>query len=103
MTQKRAQKGSQKCELSLNLFIIRNLVSLLSLSLLLPSLLLLLESLLLFGGDDGNGGGNGDADDGSNEGGDGGVLSVLGVHDAPGLGVDRQPPFKTIPISLQRI
>jgi len=30
------------------------------------------------------------------------VLGVLGVHDAPGLGVDRQPPLKTIPLSLRR-
>ena len=52
--------------------IIRNLVSLLSLSLLLPSLLVLLDCLLLCGGDNGNGGGNGDEDDGSDDGGDGG-------------------------------
>jgi hypothetical protein len=31
------------------------------------------------------------------------VLGDLGVHDAPGLGVDRQRPLKTIPLSLRRI
>ena len=74
-----SQKGSQKCEHSVTLLgvcvltiIIRNLVSLLSLYLLLPSLLVFLEILLLCGGDDGNGGGNGDEDVGSDEGGDGG-------------------------------